>query len=169
MTLVTPRTCGGFTESGRIEAGPLSFEICAPAVQTAGPPTTLWASSLDGKPIATSSRILLTHLTDVQGDGARYVDEDRKILLKWGKEPLIEVGSADVELRLNEGAGAEPPSVFALDTSGRRVASVPSRVENGVLRFTVSTRQPFGGCLYYEIVRDPAVASASLPAAGRPE
>ena len=33
------------------------------------------------------------------------------------------------------------------------VAPVPSRVEDGVLRFTVSTRQPFDGCLYYEIVR----------------
>lgn len=41
--------------------------------------------------------------------------------------------------------------------------------EDGVLRFTVSTRQPFGGCLYYEIVREPARASVSLPAAGRPE
>ena len=171
MTLVTPRTCGGFAEEGRIEAGPLSFEICAPAVQTAGPPTTLWVSSLDGNPIATSSRILLTHLSDVQGDGARYVDEDRKILLKWGKEPLIEVGSADVELRITSDTSANGVTgandandvngvndaniiVWSLDTAGNRTTEVPSQWKDGVLRFRVSTNGPDGGRIYYEVVRN---------------
>ena len=36
------------------------------------------------------------------------------------------------------------------------VAKVPSdwSPAAGILRFTASVRQPFGGCLYYEIVRD---------------
>ena len=127
MAIVTPHTCGGFAESGRIDAGPLSFEIVeknlgreaalrgkaplnaaeggnlsddAQSVVGTFVPTTLWASSLDGEPLERSSRILLTHLTDVQGEGARYADESRKVILKWGTTPLIEVGAADVELRL---------------------------------------------------------------------
>ena len=151
FALIAPRTCGGFAESGRIDAGPLSFEI----VEIGGGnhvPTTLWVSSLDGAPLERSSRILLVHLTDVQGEGARYADESRQILLKWGCGSLVEAGSADVELRLDGVAGAESPSVFALNTSGRRVAPVPVRVEDGVLRFRVSTRGPDGlACQFWEI------------------
>ncbi len=151
FALIAPRTCGGFAESGRIDAGPLSFEI----VEIGGGnhvPTTLWVSSLDGAPLERSSRILLVHLTDVQGEGARYADESRQILLKWGRGSLVEAGSADVELRLDGVAGAESPSVFALNTSGWRVAPVPVRVEDGVLRFRVSTRGPDGlACQFWEI------------------
>lgn len=173
MVLDTPLTCGGFAESGRIDAGPLSFEIAASSPECAVP-ATLWASSLDGKPLAESSRILLVHLTDIQGEGARYADDTRRILLQWGKTPLIEAGEADVELRLDPlaggagaervlqatatagasgGAGARPPAVWALDTAGNRVAEVPATCEGGVLRFRVSTRAPDGsGRIYYEIL-----------------
>jgi hypothetical protein len=43
--------------------------------------------------------------------------------------------------------------VYELDTSGRRVASVPCRVKGGALRFRVSTSGPHGGRMYYEIAR----------------
>ena len=179
MTLVTPRTCGGFAESGRIEAGVLSFGIAGhdgPALQDNSAtnhsslvtchsslrcghivPTTLWASSLDGEPLERSSRILITHLTDVQGEGARYADDTRRILLRWGKAPLIEVGAADVELRLAP-CGEAASSVFALDTAGNRVAKVPydlavSGEAQSILRFRVCTAGAEGGRIYYEIVR----------------
>ena len=137
MALVTPLLCGGFAESGRIDAGALSFEIVAPGqgpahkttinagivpaeaqnstknLSTFQPfnlstergghavPATLWASSLDGAPLAESSRILLVHLADVQGKHARYADETRQVLMKWGVGTLIEASAAEVELRLN--------------------------------------------------------------------
>ena len=103
------------------------------------------------------------HLTDVQGDGARFADDTRQVLLDWGGAPLVEVGAAEVELRLapcGEAAGEargedspRPLSVFALDTAGRRVGEIPSRVENGVLRFRVCTAGEKGGRIYYEITR----------------
>ena len=180
FSIVTPRTCGGFAESGRIDAGPLSFRIvpfqggnAADLQPQSGDsngeaefhsvvvPTTLWASSLDGEPLERSSRILLAHLTDVQGEGARYADDTRRILLRWGRTPLVEAGAADVELRLDGGAGGEPPSVWALDTAGNRTAKVPAAFSDGALRFRVSTMSPDGGRLYYEIIRDPATFSAS--------
>ena len=166
MTLVTPRLCGGFAESGRIDAGPLSFEIAERPSSTnysslvtrhsslrCGDPiaTTLWVSSLDGAPVASSSRLLLVHLTDVQGDGREYADDTCTLLLKWGRGCLVEVGEADVELKLDGSARATPPSVWSLDTTGRRVGIVPSRVEGGALRFRVSTRGPEGGRIFYEI------------------
>ncbi len=127
MAIVTDGTCGGFAESGRIEAGPLSFEIAgrddpAPQDDPGAPhsslvtrhsslrgghdvPTTLWVSSLDGAPIGHSSRMLLVHLTDVQGEGAQFADERRRILLRWGQTPLVAVGDALVELRFDSCEG----------------------------------------------------------------
>jgi len=215
LAIDTPRTCGGFAESGRVDAGPLSFELVGGSgaePPLSAVPTTLWASSLDGAPISASSRILLTHLTDVQGEGTRYADNSRTVLLKWGGAPLVEAGAALVELRFdpregragcagNDGAadavnddgarqmtnedsviaaeggsslrgGAAPviaaeggpviedggrgtPAVFALDTAGQRTGVVPSRFEDGVLRFRVCTCGPDGGRIYYEIARQP--------------
>ena len=124
MAIVTDGTCGGFAESGRIEAGPLSFEIAgrdgpAPQDDPGAPhsslvtrhsslrgghdvPITLWVSSLDGAPIERSSRMLLVHLTDVQGEAAQFADDRRRILLRWGQAPLVAVGNALVELRFDE-------------------------------------------------------------------
>ena len=154
LSVSTPRTCGGFAESGRIDAGPLSFEIGA------GPPvpTTLWASSLDGRPIASSSRLLLTHLTDVQGEGSKFADARRQVLLERGTRPLVCAGSAAVELRLDAASAPDAPTleVFALDSSGHRIAAIPAAYDpaTGVLRFTASTRGPDGqGVLCYEIAR----------------
>lgn len=56
--------------------------------------------------------------------------------------------------------------VYALGTDGRRKCAIPCEWVSsegtstpggrttGILRFSVSSRQPFGGCMYYEIVRE---------------
>ena len=183
MAVATPRTCGGFAESGRIDAGVLSFEIAGrdgPALQDNSAtnhsslvtrhsslrgghsvPTALWASSLDGAPLSTSSRILLVHLTDVQREDAVFSDDTFGVMLTPGTAPLIEAGTAEVELRLSiGGSGAQPPSfvVFSLDTAGNRTGEVPATFSDGALRFTVSTMAPDGtGRIYYEVVRDDTV------------
>ena len=150
MTLVSSRTCGGFTEGGTVEAGPLSFSVYTNATVRRAVPTTLWVSTLDGKAIRESSRMLLTHLTDVQGKGAKFADEARTILLKWGRGCLAEIGAADVTLRL-----AEPQryQVWALASDGERRFEVPCRVVKGALGFTASVAGPDGAQLFYEIVR----------------
>jgi hypothetical protein len=163
FSIVTQRTCGGFASSGRLDCGPLSFEILPSLLSSVTPssvlgesnasvPTTLWASSLDGEPLERSSRILLTHLTDVQGEGARYADNDRKVIIQWGKTPLVEAGAADVELRLAP-CGEAAVTIYALDTAGNRTAEIPATFSDGTLRFRVSTDGPDGGRIYYEVVR----------------
>ena len=62
FTLDTPRTVGGFAESGTVKAGPFVADLDGSAA-------TIWASTLDNEPIASSRRLLLTHLTDVQNTG----------------------------------------------------------------------------------------------------
>ena len=147
MAIDTPRTCGGFAENGCVEAGVLSFEIGGNSA-----PSALWVSSLDNAPLASSSRILLVHLTDVQGDGARYADQLRRTLLSWGRGCLMEAGVAKVTLCIDK---PEECIVHELDTAGNRVGTLPTLTQCGALSFDVSTRGPNGGRIYYEIDRNP--------------
>ena len=115
----TPRTCGGFAESGAHIAGPLRFEILAStnhsslvtrhsSLRGGEVAATVWVSSLDGAPIASSSHLLLTHLTDVQNNGIEYADPDLTILLKWGWLPhLMRRGAAHIELSLEVRGSAD--------------------------------------------------------------
>jgi len=149
MTLVSPRTCGGFAEAGIIDAGALSFAVSTNGVASHAVPTTLWVSSVDGKPITESSRMLLTHLTDVQSDGTKFADASCTILIKRGVGCLAEVGAADVVLRLNE---VRCYQVWALAANGARRFAVPCRIEKGALHFAVATRGDDGkGVMHYEI------------------
>ncbi|MBP5542699.1 MAG: hypothetical protein ILM98_01380 [Kiritimatiellae bacterium] len=190
FSVATPRTCGGFAEGGALDCGALRFEIVSgknsrrvaesaeknldlPLMDNGehlefvnnspATPTTVWASSLDGKPLSDSSRILVTHLTDLQNTGARFADTLRSILLDWGRLPyLMRAGKAEVELRLDS-----PAKVFALSPSGRRVREVTTtfdaaRSKNsphhcGVLRFTADVAaDPANATFLYEIVRTTA-------------
>ena len=114
---------------------------------------TVWASSLDSQPLARSSRLLLTHLTDVQNSGIRYAQRSRKTLLEWGGLPhLARNGKAEIRLAVTS---AKAYKVYALSLGGRRVAEVPSRAENGRLAFTAAVdAQPESATLLYEIVKE---------------
>ena len=161
FTVDTPRTQGGFAERG---------EIRTPAFRALvdGCAATVWASSLDGRPLTESRRILVTHLTDVQGDGTTYAEEDRKVLLKWGRNKgmgiaLCESGTAEIALRT--GLKPQAVAVYELATSGRRVRPVPCTVRDGALRFTATVRNPDGRArLCYEVVAEVAAAPVPPPA-----
>ena len=144
MAIATPMTCGVFSEGGRMRAGCL-------AADCGGVPATIWASSLDGKPLADSSRILLTHLTDVQNTGATFEDDTMRVLLAWGDLPhLMRNGKAKVALSLSSGSF----TVFALDGDGSRRRKVPSVVKGGRLAFVADIgADPASATYMYEIVR----------------
>ncbi len=144
MRIDTPRTCGLFLPKGKASAGILEAEL-------AGAPATIWASSLDGAPLARSERILLTQLTDVQGEGTRYADETRSVLLRWGDGLLLERGSAQVSLRIDR---PEACSVYALDLSGARRSKLKTSARGGCLSFELCTKGAEGARIHYEIVRE---------------
>jgi hypothetical protein len=195
--LDTPRTCGGFAESGAHTAGPLRFEIAGRdglalqdsptnhlSLRGADPQTvaaaTVWVSSLDGKPIAQSSHMLLTHLTDVQNNGIEYADPDLTILLKWGWLPhLMRRGAAEIELTITGRDGPAPQDkathawhVWRLSPGGHRVGEVPCAVSpsggsrslseskgdgasTSTIAFTARTDyDPASATYLYEIVRE---------------
>ncbi|MCU0960480.1 MAG: hypothetical protein MUF48_10285 [Pirellulaceae bacterium] len=148
LTLDTPRTAGGFAPEGetiRTRHG-LTAAI-------SGAPATVWVSALDDEPIARSGRLLLTHLTDLQNTEIEYAERARQTLLAWGRLPhLVRAGQVEVRLRVAEPQGLQ---VWALSTSGARVAQVPTRVENAELIFTgdVASVPSHGAVLCYEIAR----------------
>jgi len=146
FVLKTPRTCGGFAESGIIDAGDLIADVGETAA-------TVWVSTLEGESVSTSRRLLLTHLTDVQNSGIRYAQRSRKTLLDWGGLPhLARNGRADIRLAVKP---AEAFKVYALSAGGRRMAEIPVRVVKGRLAFTAAVdARPDSATLLYEIVRD---------------
>ena len=137
MSFVSPRTCGGFAEQGRFEAGGFAADVT-------GAPAAVWASALDGRPLAESRRMLVVHLTDVQGEGNVYADATRQILLKWGGGCLVEKGTARIAL-----AHPSDLAAWTLDTTGRRVKELPVRRRGEQVLFDCSTDD---GTIYYELV-----------------
>ena len=148
VRIETARTVGGFTPEGSLRVGPIAFDV-------GNVPATVWVSTLDGRPVRTSRRLLLTHLTDVQASGNVYADREKTTLLKWGTyPPLVRNGAATVSLALAEPHAYE---VWALATTGRRVARLPVAVRDGRLEVTVSVKGPEGARMLYEVVhRDAA-------------
>ena len=111
LTLDTPRTAGGFAPAGQIIRTRHGFQA---SVQDF--PATVWVSALDDQPIASSGRLLVTHLTDLQNTEIRYRERSRQTLLDWGKLPhLVRAGRAEVRLQLADPAMLH---VWALSTGG---------------------------------------------------
>ena len=165
--VATPRTCAIFAEGGAHETGCLRIQLVEsrkveksesqeaetsrPSVlQTFRPSdggassATIWASSLDGKPLAESSHILVGMLTDLRNTG--MVAEDGGVgtsslsggptilVRKWGGLPyLVRAGKARVELALSWDAGPSRPAAtawhcYALSQGGRRRFEVPCEI-----------------------------------------
>ena len=149
----TDCTKGGYADSG---------SICAEGliVNVSGCPATVWVNSLDGRPVSQSHRLVVTHLTDVQADGAGYAGPGRQILVAFGRNGglLAENGVADIRIRMSQ--NASDVNVYELDTSGVRVRKVERELGtspwNGtVLHFVATTRNPDGRARFaYEIVRE---------------
>jgi hypothetical protein len=143
MVLNTPRTAGCYAPEGEtVDAGAVSITVDKTDA-------TVWVSSLDGQPIASSRHLLVTHLTDLQNTGARFGEKARQTLYEWGGTPhLVLDGSATVALRL---AGATTAQVWSLSTGGRRVAPVQADVRGGMLVLPVRVAGPEGARMLYEI------------------
>jgi len=143
LKVISDRSCGFFCYGGEMTAGPLRADV-------SGAPASLWVSSLDEQSISKSKRLLLVHVTNVFGEGAKFADELRDIVLSWGSNCMIEKGRASVSLAL------ENPSsylVYELRGDGKRMGLIKTKIISGHLTFDVNTDGPAGGRMYYEIVK----------------
>jgi hypothetical protein len=148
LTLDTPRTAGGFAPAGESIRTVHGVQI---SVQDTD--ATVWVSSLDDQPIRGSRRLLVTHLTDLQNTDTRYGERARQTLLDWGKLPhLVRAGKAEVRLQLHD---PQAYRVWALSTSGKRLAQVRSNTTASELTFTadVASLGDRNAVLCYEIER----------------
>ena len=147
MILETAKTAGGYARIGQS----LQTRDGSVSIQMDSSDATVWVSSLDGQPITSSRRLLLTHLTDLQNTDIQYAEEARQTLLDWGRLPhLVRAGKANIRIKIDKAARFQ---VWALSTSGRRVAQVETTVDKGYLRFqTDVARDPAAGArMLYEI------------------
>jgi hypothetical protein len=143
MTLDTPRTAGAYAPAGStLKAGAVTLQIL-------DTDATVWVSSLDGQPLATSRRLLVTHLTDLQNSGARFGERARQTLLAWGGTPhLVRNGGATVTLARPDGARLR---AWALSTSGRRMEPVEVLCSEDGASLSLRVAHPWGACMMYEV------------------
>lgn len=158
FAVTTARTAGAFAKenAGTVTCGPLAFSLdCKTTIDSSldVKTATVWVSSLDERPIAASKRLVLFHLTDMQGRGVRFRKNDFDVIERYDADtcvPLARAGRAKIALALENPAQYR---VYALKTNGARIAEVPSRVEDGALRFTADVKGPDGrAVLAYEVV-----------------
>ena len=142
--LSTSRTCGGFAESGRFRAGVFEVDV-------GDTPATVWVSSLDGRPIGESARLLVTHLTDVQNTGMRYADRERRILTDWGRLPhLMRVGQANIGIKAGKGDWV----CHSLSSGGARRREIAVKTDGSSVAFTADVAVDRENATYlYELIR----------------
>jgi hypothetical protein len=109
---------------------------------------TFALSSLDGAALSESKRVLLTATGKAENIGMGWNAARNSVGKEWGKGPTqIEGLAAEVQLLTDR----NDLKVYALDVTGARAAVVPSTLQNGKLRFSISPRWR---TVWYEIAAD---------------
>jgi hypothetical protein len=145
FTVATPRTVGvAGPEGTKAALGPMTIAV-------SGSFAAVWASSLDGKPVADSGRMLFVHMTDVKQTGMKFSDSLMKDMTAWGGLPLLaRTGAAKVSLASSRAATLK---VWRLSPSGKRLGQVKAVIskKSGALEFTAEVKKAKGvepGFLY---------------------
>lgn len=144
--VVTPRT-EAFVA---LKEGKLSGD--AVAVDNKQGFASVSVSSLDGKPLAESKRLLVLHLTNTLNTMTKFRDSSMTVLENYGKLPrLARRGVAEIGVKMTPGAA---PKVYGVDLGGKRLGEVEAKFStDGTLSFTVDTFTFPRPCFVYEIVR----------------
>jgi len=144
LRVVSPKTLGGLCpESDAIICGPLKIAV-------EGSEAAVYVSSMDGRPVTESGRLLVAHLTDLQNTNQRYAGPDRRVLEDWGTLPhLVRRGSATLTLTRKAPGKVE---AWRLDSAGKRGAALPVEVNGATVTLNLSTANPDGkATIYYEV------------------
>ena len=144
--VATDRLCAGFRENGVIRAGVLMAEL-------EGSLATICASAVDdAKTLAASRRILVSHLTMLRNTGDVFADDTARQMFKCGHLPhLVRRGTARISLALENPAAY---TVWAIRPNGERICRMPTKVEDGKLRFVADVaRDRSEATMLYEVIR----------------
>ena len=144
MSVATSRTCALYATEGSFSAGVLS-------VENQGGEATVWATSLDEKPIERSCRLLVVRLGDIQSEGTVFADATCRKVLNWGSGYCMERGRSLISLRHDR-----PCAVWNLDISGRRRSRVAASWQDGRISFVADVAaNPNEASFAYELVELP--------------
>ena len=133
-----------------------SFAVDTPRTRgtlVSGTPSALFSISLDGKPLETSRRILVTHLTDVRDTGMVFRARDCRVLEAWGQLPhLMRAERREVSVPTK---GDAKTTVWALAGDGTRRHAVKSvRTADAVVFTADVAADPQCATYLYEVVRE---------------
>lgn len=142
FTVATPRSESITLKSGDLQAGVLSVKK-ATCFQTVS------AISLDDKPIAESSNLLIIHLTSLSNTEAHFGNGKLTVLKHRGKMPLlIYRGQIIVELNTEY-----PFNISALSADGTTLGKITGKMINGKFSFSADPGGFPGGVMAYHLTR----------------
>jgi hypothetical protein len=142
LQVVTPKT-----EAVVMNASDKSRKLGALTVNSTTVDGVVAVVSIDDKPIAESSRMVLAISTDNVPTNVGLSSTRLKINA-WGKAPiLIQTGKFSLELKVSEKREFE---VWQLKMSGERTVKIPAVQEGGLLKLEIDTSKNVA--MYFEIV-----------------
>ena len=147
LLIDTPRTqaVAGFAQGHAQALSQLSVDLSSPY-------GVVVASSLDGKPLQQSFRVLVTAAANAVNEGMALAPAGNQLARVGGPRVLIEPVSGKLTLKVS---GQRRGKVWALDLSGRRRQSVPASFSDGGVSFEMG---PASRTLYYELALDESSA-----------
>ena len=139
----TPKSVGT-----TVNANSKDLQVGVLAVKSSSVDASVALVSLDNKKLENSSRLILTFATDAVLKSSKF-SINRKHFLDFGKPPvLIKTGKLNVEIKTN----GKSFVIYPLKMTGERMKKIPSKLENGVLKFAVDNHKT--PALYFEIVAE---------------
>ena len=145
--VVTDRTEGFFFKNKGSAAGNILSATSDSEVMIA-------ATSLDGKNLADSERVLLVHVTDMDNENTVYTNDSRTTIVKsvHTQRPvqiLFRAATAKIEFKTN----LNKPKCYALDCSGKRMGEIPYEQSSGRIQLNANTSYGGTACFAYELTK----------------
>ncbi len=146
MRVITPNTEAVVFE----ENAPLTLSQLK--IESSSSPALISVSSVDGRGLADSERMLIIFATDALNSDMRFSD-GRKVLEKLGGPPvLIHTARATVVLKHNS---SENLRLYSTTLNGTRMDPIPTEKVPDGLRFTLDTgKLTHGPTTYFELVSE---------------
>lgn len=143
LTITTERTVSLTLRSGSAKAGGIELDALSS-------PATIAISAVDDQVIEKSRRILIWVLTDAINTGMEFANDSRTTLKKLGSfPPQIRAVTGRLSIK---NAAPDTLKVWALDQTGRRIASIRNSVESGSVKFAFDNVVPgYGPVTYFEV------------------
>ncbi len=144
LTVVTPNTEAVVFDTPE----PITLDNLT--VEQADGPALVSVSSMDGKPLQASKRMLVILATDARNSNMRFADASETTLLDLGKKPVL-IKTARIRLKLKNQNAAQL-KIFSNTLRGKRGDMIPLTQVSDSISFLLDTAKlSHGPTTYFEI------------------